>query len=231
MKAMILAAGLGTRLRPLTDKIPKALVKRGDKTLLQLSLEHLKANGIDQVVINVHHLSDQIIGYLENNHNFGMNIAVSDESGDLLDTGGGLIHAAWFFTGNDPFIVRNVDIISDTDLKKLFDYHRMRDGLATLVVRDRQTSRYFLFSRPDHILCGWKNIATGETLLAREGQEDLVPFAFSGIQVVDPEIFSLAGRTGKISLTTLYLRLAKDHGIIAYPDNDSYWEDAGKPGK
>jgi NDP-sugar pyrophosphorylase family protein len=227
MKAMILAAGLGTRLKPLTDKIPKALVKVNGVTLLEQSLLHLKKSGIEEVIVNVHHFPGQIIDHLKMNSYFGMRITISDESGELLETGGGLKKASWFFNDGMPFLVRNVDVISDLDLGKLKKHHEETCGLALLVVRRRETSRYLIFSQ-DMQLCGWENKRTGEIKMTRplSGLEN--QFAFSGIQVVDPKIFALITETGKFSLTEMYLRLSAEHNIIGFVDKDSAWADAGK---
>lgn len=228
VKAMILAAGLGTRLRPVTDSIPKALVVCNGKTLLEQSLRHLKVNGINEVIINVHHFAGKIIEYLKVNDNFGLNITLSDESEQLLDTGGGIKKASWFFTGCQAIIVRNVDVISDLDLKDVIRFHVEQLPLATLVVRNRKTARNFLFDK-DMTLSGWENLETGASIITRKGNEPLHLFAFSGIQVLDPKIMELITEEGKFSLTEMYLRLAKDHHIKGYVDNNSFWQDAGKP--
>jgi len=227
VKAMILAAGLGTRLRPVTDSIPKALVEYNGKTLLEQSLSHLKDNGILDVIINVHHFAGKIIDYLSVNDNFGMNIAVSDESDQLLDTGGGVKKASWFFTGCQAFIVRNVDVISDLDLSDVVRYHFDHLPLTTLVVRNRMTSRNFLFD-DDMILSGWENLELGARIITRQDMKPLHLFAFSGIQVMAPGITDLMTEVGKFSLTDMYIRLAQDHCIKGYVDNNSFWKDAGK---
>jgi len=227
MKAMILAAGLGTRLKPLTDTIPKALVKVYGVTLLEQSLFHLKKSGINQVIINVHHFAEQIVDYLKINHDFGMKITISDESGKLLDTGGGLKKASWFFNDDTPFLVRNVDVLCDLDLDKLKEHHYENSGLATLVVRERVSTRYLIFDE-NMQLCGWENTKTGEKKIIRPHSVNRRQLAFSGIQVVDPKIFALITETGKFSLTELYLRLSAEHKIVGYIDKDSYWRDGGK---
>lgn len=227
VRAMILAAGLGTRLKPVTDTIPKALVKFNGRTLLEISLAHLKEYGIRDVIINVHHFAGQIIDFLAEKKNFGMNIAVSDESDELLDTGGGVKKASWFFDDCPAFIVRNVDVISDLDLQDVLQYHFIRKPLATLVVRDRKTARNLLFNEA-MILYGWENRETGKQILARSAAAPLRYFAFSGIQVLDPVIFDFVSNEGKFSLTDMYLHLAKDHDIKGYIDIESSWLDAGK---
>jgi len=226
MKALILAAGLGTRLRPITNSIPKALVLVDGKPLLQHALEHLKQFGIKDVIINVHHFPEQIIGFLEKHDNFDMEIAISDESDELLETGGGLQKASWFFQDGEPFLVRNVDVLSDLNIERLLKSHIEGEALATLVVRDRITSRYLLFDQTMQ-LCGWENRKTGERLNSRN-EEEIIPLAFSGIQIIDPEIFSLITERGTFSLITLYLRLATNHPVRGYLDDASYWKDVGK---
>jgi NDP-sugar pyrophosphorylase family protein len=226
-RAMILAAGLGTRLRPITDTIPKALIKVDGRTLLEGAIRHLANYGVKEIIINVHHFADQIIRYLNQNNNFGLNITISDEKSQLLDTGGGLKKSSGFFAGREPFFVRNVDIISDLDLKNMMEYHLQSHALATLAVRKRETSRYFLFNY-DHRLCGWTNLETGEKILSSESSRNLQMLAFSGIQILNPEIFALITEEGKFSLTTLYLRLAIDHLIKGFMDRGSVWRDVGK---
>lgn len=226
-KAMILAAGLGTRLRPITNTMPKALVKVGGITLLEGAIRHLSDYGVKEIIINVHHFADQVIQYLNQNGNFGLNITISDERDQLLDTGGGLKKVSRFFAGGKHFFVRNVDIVSDLDLHNMMEQHLNSHALATLAIRNRKTSRYFLFD-PDHRLCGWTNLKTGEKILSLEPKMNLEMLAFSGIQVLSPEIFALITEEGKFSLTSLYLRLAKDHLIKGFQDRGSIWRDVGK---
>ena len=237
MKAMILAAGLGTRLKPFTNAHPKALYVVNGKTLLEHSLEHLKTAGISEVIINVHHFASQIIDYLAQHDQFGMQFSFSDESVELLETGGGVKMAAWFFHDCETAIIRNVDIISDLDIMKFSAYHETTGSLATLAIRKRETSRYFLFD-DSMKMCGWENRKTGERVIAREpapGNPNpimasgcLTPYAFSGIQVINTEIFQLISEEGKFSLTDLYLRLAKDHQISGYIEEGLFWRDAGR---
>lgn len=226
MKAMILAAGLGTRLQPITHSIPKALVVVEEKTLLQHALEHVKRYGIQEVIVNVHHFPGQILDFLRENNNFGMRVAISDETDNLLETGGGVKQASWFFSDIEPFVVRNVDILSDLDLNKMLRYHRYESPLATLAVRDRETSRYFLFDEKKR-LCGWENRTTGEKRLSRQA-DTIRSLAFSGIQILQPDIFPLMTESGKFSLTDLYLWLASDHIIKGFVDTSPIWEDIGK---
>ena len=228
MKAMIFAAGLGTRLKHLTGLKPKALVEVNGKPLLEHAINKLRHYGYSDIIINVHHFAEQIKDYLKHKNNFGVNIEISDESNQLLDTGGGLKKASWFFNDNKPFLVHNVDVLSDIDLTILYQSHIKNNPVATLAVRQRKTSRYFLFD--DKLsLCGWKNIDTGELKISKDKVDELIPLAFSGIQVLNPEIFKLINETGKFSLTDLYLRLATYNHITGLPHNRGYWFDLGKP--
>jgi MurNAc alpha-1-phosphate uridylyltransferase len=179
-KAMILAAGLGTRLRPVTDTLPKALVSVGGRTLLEGAVRHLADYGVKEIIVNVHHFADQVMNFLAQNRNFGLDITVSDERDQLLDTGGGLKKASSFFTGDDPFFVRNVDIVSDMNLGKIMDFHRESGSLATLATRNRETSRYFIFDRCDR-LCGWTNLKTGEKFIVNKPLSDTRMLAFSSV--------------------------------------------------
>ncbi len=196
------------------------------KTLLETTVSKLKSHGFNEIIVNVHHFADKIIDFLKLNNNFGINIAISDERDLLLDTGGGLKKASWFFDDNKPFLVYNVDILSDIDLNKLYQAHVGSNVLATLAVRERKGSRYFLFDK-NHILCGWKNTATGETIILKNKEKDLTPLGFSGIHVVSPEILSMITEQGVFSIKDVYLRLAKKHNIKAYK-HDGFWMDLGK---
>ena len=227
MKAMIFAAGLGTRLYPLTSSVPKALVKIAGKTLLERAIETVSKAGFTEIVINVHHFGDKIIEFLHLNKNFGLNIQISDERQHLLDTGGAILKAAPLLNGTESFLVYNVDVLTNIDLKQLYDFHVMKEGIATLAVRSRQTSRYLLFDK-EMRLGGWKNILTGEEKIARRSEE-YDAFAFSGIQFIDPALFDLITETGKFSLIPLYLRLAEAHDIFGFNDSSSLWMDLGKP--
>ena len=227
MKAMILAAGLGSRMRPLTDTKPKALLEVNGVTLLERAIRHLQSAGISRMIINVHHFSDQIMNFLKEKNYFGCDITISDEHDQLLDTGGGLKKAAFFLNDDRPFIVRNVDLLSDLDFQKVIDFHYLNSAIATLVVRKRETSRYFLADQTGQLV-GWKNTATREEILVREPSGLTGKYGFSGIQVLDSRIFSLINEEGKFSLTSLYLRLARDHKIVCYDDKDSNWKDVGK---
>ena len=210
MKAMILAAGLGTRLKPLTNNKPKALVEIKGKTLLEIAITKLKKEGFTDIIINVHHFANQIINFLKQNNNFNINISISDETNMLLDTGGGIYNAKWFFENEKAFLIYNADIISDINLKNLYDTHIQTDAIATLVVKNRETSRQLLFDAENN-LCKWKNIITGEEKVARNTKGKLTPFAFSGIHVLSTKIFDLIEERAKFSIIDVYLRLAKNY--------------------
>ncbi len=231
MKAMIFAAGYGIRLKPLTDTMPKALVHVCGKPMLQHIIEKTIQAGIKDIVVNVHHFPGQVTQFLNAHDNFGVNIQISDEREELLDTGGGLLKASSLLEGSEPILLHNVDVISNLDINKLLDYHMKNDALATLVVRKRETQRYLMFSEKN-ILTGWKNIKTQEQKVSRISQfEQSTPYAFSGIHVVDPKLFKLISSQGKFSIIDTYLELAKKHKIMGYIDTSGLWVDIGKPGQ
>ncbi len=227
MKAMIFAAGLGTRLKPLTDNKPKALVELNEKTLLEHAITKLNQSGFNEIIINVHHYADLIIDFLKKNNNFNCNIHISDESKMLMDTGGGLLYASNLFNDGKPFLVYNVDVITSLDLEKILDIHIETGAMATLAVRARQTSRYFLFDDSMR-LCGWENCSTGEKKVTKTKTENLSRFAFSGIQVINPEIFKWVKQKGKFSIVEMYLDLMSEHLIKGYDHTDTAWMDVGK---
>ena len=229
VKALLFAAGMGTRLKVQTLDKPKALVNLGGKPLLQSAIEHLKSFGITDITINVFHFAEQVIAFLTENNFFGINIHISDERGQLLDTGGGLKKAGEFLKGNEPILIYNVDVISNLDLNALLEYHQKHKALATLVVRSRETSRYLMFDTNLH-LAGWKNFSTGEIRISRkESFSDTQPLAFSGIQLIQPELLDLITEEGKFPIIDPYLRLAINHSIIGYVDQSELWMDLGKP--
>ena len=229
MKALLFAAGLGTRLKDQTLDKPKALVNLGGKPLLQHAIEHLKSFGISDITINVFHFAEQVISFLEENNSFGVNIHISDERCQLLDTGGGLKKAGEFLKGDEPILIYNVDVISNLDLNALLEYHQKHKALATLVVRSRETSRYLMFDNNMQLI-GWKNYSTGETRISRqESCTDAQPLAFSGIQLIQPELLELITEEGKFPIIDLYLRLAVNQSVIAYVDQSERWMDLGKP--
>ncbi|NJN78229.1 MAG: nucleotidyltransferase family protein [Saprospiraceae bacterium] len=227
MKALLFAAGLGTRLRPLTDEKPKALVEINGKTLLQITIEKLVYFGFKDIIVNIHHFADLMIETIEKSKGWGANITISDERNELLETGGGLKKAAWFFDDNEPFLVHNVDVIHDLDLRKLYDFHLQNQALATLAIRKRVTSRYLLFNN-DLQLRGWQNIKTGEVKIAKRTQGQLWSFGFSGIHIIDPKIFPLLTENGKFSIINPYLKMAKTELIQGFDHSDSVWIDVGK---
>ena len=223
---MILAAGHGTRLKPLTDNKPKALVEVQGKTLLEIIILQLKQFGFTDIIINVHHFANQIIDFV-NKNDFGVNIEISDERDKLLDTGGGILKAKDFFSDEKAFLVHNVDILSDIDLFDLFKSHIKSDALATLAVKQRTTSRQLLFDSEGN-LCQWKNVQTGEIKNAREPFGELSPFAFSGIHILSTEIFKQITQQGAFSIIDTYLQLAKHFPIKSYIHNYSKWYDMGR---
>jgi NDP-sugar pyrophosphorylase family protein len=229
VKALLFAAGLGTRLKEHTENKPKALVRIAGKPLVQHAIEHLKNAGITDITINVFHFADQVISFLEENKFFGIQIHISDERPELLDTGGGLKKAGHFLKGSEPILIYNVDVISNLDLNSLLKYHQENKALATLVTRQRETSRYLTFDQ-NRVLAGWKNFSNGETIISRpESFSDSQPFAFSGIHMIQPELLDLIIEEGKFPIMDLYLRLAQNHPIKAFVDHSEIWMDLGKP--
>jgi NDP-sugar pyrophosphorylase family protein len=229
VKALLFAAGLGTRLKEHTQDKPKAMVYLAGKPLIQHAIEHLKKYGITDITINVFHFAEQVISFIEENNSFGINIHISDERDQLLDTGGGLRKAGVFLKGKQPILIYNVDVISNLDLNVLLKYHQEQKALATLVVRSRETSRYLMFDQ-NLQLAGWKNFSDGETRISRpESFADAQPLAFSGIHIIQPELLNLIIEEGKFPIMDLYLRLAKDHSIKAFIDQSDLWMDLGKP--
>lgn len=225
---MILAAGLGTRLKPFTDKHPKALVEINGKTILQRNIEYLSNYRIKKIIVNVHHFADQIIEHLNTNNGFGSEVLISDESNEVLETGGGLKKAAWFLNENkDPFVLINVDILTDMNLNEMIHFHHTANPIATLAVTSRNTSRYFLFDENNH-LCGWENIKSGEQKISKKS-EVYIRKAFSGIHIISPDIFPLIKFTGKFSMVDVYLELAKTHTITSFDHSNSKLIDVGKP--
>jgi NDP-sugar pyrophosphorylase family protein len=248
MKAMILAAGLGTRLRPLTDTRPKALVEINGRTLLEITLARLRAFGITEVIINVHHFANQIIDYLHSKNNFNLRIEISREDDLLLDTGGGLKKASWFFLGDparldEPFLLHNVDVLSTIDFAQMLQFHNDHHALATLAVQSRPSSRQLLFDNSLHL----RARATGPTQTAvachSERSEEsassesqpafshpLLPLAFSGIHLISPRLLPLLTEAGPFSIIDSYIRLsAQSQKILAFRADHYYWRDLGRP--
>jgi mannose-1-phosphate guanylyltransferase len=258
MKAMILAAGLGTRLKPLTDTRPKALVEVSGRTLLEITLTRLRSFGITEVIVNVHHFADQVIDYLKANKNFGMRIEVSREE-VLLDTGGGLKKAAWFFLEDsgradskqidEPFLLHNVDVISTIDFARMLQFHNEHHALATLAVQSRESSRYLLFN--DHLQLVGRRIDGKDTLIplspsdchSERSEESAfsshsslatrhspLPLAFSGIHLISPRLLPMLTEEGIFSIIDSYLRLsAQGEKILAFRADAYYWRDLGRP--
>lgn len=226
MKAMILAAGLGSRLKPITDSKPKALVEVGGITLLERIILRLKSFGFNELIINIHHFGEQVIEFLNEKQNFNLKIEISDERGLLLETGGGIKSVSWFLE-NEPFIVHNVDIISNIDLQKLFKFHIENKAIATLAVQNRNSSRYF-FADENNLLCGWENTKTGEIRKLPCLKNNYKRFAFSGIHVISPEIFPLITENGKFSIIDVYLRIANNCPIKLFDHSEDFLLDVGK---
>jgi NDP-sugar pyrophosphorylase family protein len=231
MKAMILAAGLGTRLRPLTNDRPKALVEVAGRTLLEITITRLREFGVREVIINVHHFAGMITEYLRKKNNFGMRIEISEED-SLLDTGGGLKKAAWFFHEEGPevrpFLVHNVDVISTIDLQRMLDFHTQTHALVTLAVQQRQSSRYLLFDEQMR-LCGRRLVKEQKTELVKSSSP-LLEMAFSGIHVISPRLLRRMNQEGAFSIVESYLRLGGEgESIVGYRADGDYWRDLGTP--
>lgn len=228
MKAMLFAAGLGTRLKPWTNEHPKALAMVNGKSLLQRNVEYLQFAGIHEVVVNVHHFADQIIQAVADSNGWGSTIHISDESEALLDTGGGLQKAADHFMGEPFFVAMNSDILTDLSLKRLIEHHQDKQGLATLAVTDRMSNRHFLFDE-EQSLVGWRQLEPFSEKIVKNSQF-LIPKAFSGVHVISPDIFSKITQQGKYSLVDVYLSLANHFPIIGYDHTGTRFLDVGKPG-
>jgi MurNAc alpha-1-phosphate uridylyltransferase len=233
--AIIFSAGLGTRFKPWTDKHPKALAIVNGKSLLQRNIEYLQQYGITDVVVNIHHFPQQIIDAIEQNKGWGSNVVISDESDEVLETGGGLMKARQLLDGDKPFISLNVDILTNLDLNKLMAFHQQHKPLVTFGVTNRKSSRVLLFDE-NNKLCGWKNLQTGETkgpiltLPKGEGTTTrITEKAYSCVVIYEPKIFSLIKQTGKFSIMDSYLDLAAEHTILGYDHSGDNLVDVGKP--
>jgi NDP-sugar pyrophosphorylase family protein len=226
MKAMIFAAGLGTRLKPFTDHHPKALAEVSGKTLLEHTIRYLQKFGIEDVIVNVHHFASQIEEAINENSGYGSWVTVSDEREEVLETGGGLQKAAWYFEGEEDFVVINVDVLTNLDLGRMIEAHQQSDAMATLAVMKRNSTRQLLFD--EHmILCGWTNNTTGEQKISREVLS-LSPFAFSGVQVLSTDILAMPFQ-GKFSMIDVYLHFAKTQLIKGHDHSGNIFIDVGKP--
>jgi NDP-sugar pyrophosphorylase family protein len=224
---MIFSAGLGTRFKPWTDAHPKALAIVNGKSLLQRNVEYLRQYGITDVVVNVHHFPEQIIEAIKINKGWGSTILISDESDEVLETGGGLIKARQLLESDKPFISLNVDILTNLDLNKLMVFHQQHKPLVTFGVTHRKSSRVLLFDN-DSRLCGWKNLQTGQEKISVD-KPHLVEKAYSCVVIYQPEIFSLIKQVGKFSIMDSYLALAADHIILGYDHSGDNLVDVGKP--
>lgn len=224
---MILAAGLGTRLRPLTNNRPKALVEVDGMPLLEIAIRRLKDAGCEGIIVNIHHFGSMIRAFLAQ-RDFGLPIEISDESGQLLETGGGLKKARGFLDGAQSFLMYNADILSNIDLRKFYEQHNDSGALATLSVRRRESSRYLVFDERNQ-LCGWTNVKTGVLKMSRAKQGVFQFLGFSGIHAIHPAIFELMPSEAAFSIIDLYLQAAHSQKIMAYPHDQDLWLDVGKP--
>lgn len=227
MKAMIFAAGLGTRLRPLTNDRPKALVEVKGMSLLEINIRRLIHFGVTDIIINTHHFAEKIEAFLDSRDHFGIRIVTSYEVEKPLETGGGLKKAAWFFDDAQPFFVCNADILSDIDLSKMYATHCASDALATYAVQQRTTSRYMLHDT-EGVLCGWMNAATKRVRMGRMATE-LSMYSFSCFHVIHPAIFETVPSEDFFSMIDWYLKICGAHKILGYRHDDDVWCDVGKP--
>jgi len=226
MKAMIFAAGMGKRLGDITGATTKALIEIKGKSMLQHAVEKVTSHGFNDIIVNVHHFADLVEKEIDNLKTIGYKISVSDERDKLLETGGGLYKARWFFD-NNPFLIYNADIISDIDLGNLYRFHNGMKAFVTLAARIRKGNRHLLVDENGKVR-GWRNIATGEEILALPPEGILYEVGFSGIHIVNPEIFNFMNE-GVYSLTPLYLELAATHRIMTFRHDEGYWWDIGTP--
>jgi NDP-sugar pyrophosphorylase family protein len=227
MRAMILAAGVGSRLRPLTYAVPKALVEIGGTPMLEIVLRRLIQAGCRDVVINVHHFADRIEGFLKEKNNFGIHIEISREE-ELLETGGGLKKVAGFFDDSQPFMVHNVDVLSNLGLREMAHFHAATSALATLAVQARRSSRYFLFDEVGR-LCGWESVAENRRVWTSGPVQNPEQLAFNGIHVISPKIFGRMSENGAFSIIQTYLRLAGEGcRVQAFRADACYWREIGR---
>lgn len=227
MKALILAAGTGTRLQPLTDTVPKALIKISGYTLLEIVIRRIATAGIKQLVINVHHFPEQIIDFLRSKNNFGLDISISDESGELLDTGGAIKKAVHFFEGDEPVLVHNIDILSNLNLNNLIAYHTEHHALMTLAVKDRPTTRSLIIDGSGR-LCGWEYPEKKLCFLTRDNRKGLKTTAFSGVYVISPEIRGKFPEESVFGFIPWILDLAANEKIITWDQSPAFWYEAGR---
>ncbi len=222
---MIFAAGLGTRLRPITNEKPKALVEIDGMPLLEIVIRRLKWFGIKDIIINIHHFGEQVLHFLDKNNRFDINIKISDERELLLDTGGGLKKAQWFFT-DGPFLIYNTDVISNIDLRAMLQQHQEYNAMATLAIRKRATSRYFLFNKSNELV-GWTNEKTDEVKMSKL-VEQTYRRAFSGVHIATPQIFEYMPEEEVFSIVEVYLKAATEQSILGYAHDNDFWLDVGK---
>lgn len=227
MIAMIFAAGLGTRFKPWTDKHPKALALVNGKSLLQRNVEYLQQYNITDVVVNVHHFSDQVIDAIKKNNGWGSHISISDETDEVLETGGGLLKAKNLLQNEEPFITLNADFLTNLNINSLLAFHKNKKALISFGITNRKTSRNFLFDEDDR-LCGWRNNATGQEKITVP-KNNLKEMAYSCVVVFNPQIFQLIPQRGKFSLVDTYLSLAADHPIYGFDHTGDKLVDVGKP--
>ncbi|NQU33951.1 MAG: NTP transferase domain-containing protein [Bacteroidetes bacterium] len=226
MKAIILAAGLGSRLKHVTHDKPKALVEVGGITMLESVILKLKSQGINELLINIHHFGQSIIDFLDTRNNFGVNITISDERDLLMDTGGAILKAKKFILGNEPVLVHNVDVISNVNIKELLALHTERKSMATLCVRRRDSQRGLLFNN-NNLLIGWTNLGDKKYRWVNHSYTDYSLFAFSGIYLINPDFVDHITQTGVFSIIDTWLDIAKNHPISGYIDTSSIWHDLG----
>lgn len=224
---MIFSAGLGTRFKPWTDNHPKALALVNGKPLLQHNIEYLQRYGITDVVVNVHHFADQIVDAVNKNKGWGSNVLISDETNEVLETGGGLLKAKDLLQNGEPFVTLNADFLTDLNINDLIRFHKEKKSLISFGITNRKTSRYFLFDE-DNRLCGWRNVNTGEEKIAI-AKPGLRQMAYSCVVVFQPEIFNLIPQRGKFSLVETYLSLAAEYPIYGFDHTGDKLVDVGKP--
>lgn len=229
-KAFIPAAGLGTRLGKVTNTKPKTLIEVGGKPMLELTIERLKKNGIRNFLVNVHHFGDDVVTFIKHNNNFGVNIQISDERNELLDTGGAILKAKSFFAGDEPVLVHNVDVISEVDFEDLLIRHEKQNALATLCVRKRDSGRALLFDESLR-LKGWANLESQQFKWVKERPKNFQTFAFSGIYLLSPKFAAKIPFRGKFSIIDAWLTMAKTEKVYGYHDRTPNWFDLGTPEK
>lgn len=227
--ALLFAAGLGTRLKPFTNEHPKALAQVNGKTLLQHNIQYLQSFGINKVVVNVHHFANQIIDIVKENNGWGSDVLISDETAEVLETGGGLVKAIPLFGDAENIVIMNVDILTNLNIQQIFQQHINTNALATLAVTNRTTSRYFVFDK-ENKLCGWMNTKTNELKgIEHFDETQHIKLAFSGIHILNKKIFSSIKQQGKFSMVDVYLDVMKTNDIIAFNHSQDKFIDVGKP--